>query len=51
MRGVPAAGLLAPARELASAFDARLDDRPLGGDAALAEAALPSLAELVRSAF
>jgi histidine ammonia-lyase len=49
MRGVPAAGLLAPARELASAFDVRLDDRPLGGDAALAEAALPSLAELVRS--
>jgi histidine ammonia-lyase len=49
MRGVPAAGLLAPARELASAFDVRLDDRPRGGDAALAEAALPSLAELVRS--
>ena len=49
LRGVPPSGPLAPARELASAFDRRLDDRPLGGDAALAEAALPSLAELVRS--
>jgi hypothetical protein len=29
---------------------AALEDRPLGGDAALAEAALPSLAELVRAA-
>jgi hypothetical protein len=46
---VPATGPLAPARELASGFDARLEDRPLGGDAALAEAALPSLAELVRA--
>jgi histidine ammonia-lyase len=50
MRGVPAAGPLARARELASGFDAQLEDRPLGGDAALAEAALPSLAELVREA-
>jgi len=49
LRGVPAQGPLAPARELARAFDARMDDRPLGGDAALAEAALPSLAERVRS--
>jgi histidine ammonia-lyase len=49
LRGVPVAGPLAPARELARAFDARTEDRPLGGDAALAEAALPSLAELVRS--
>jgi histidine ammonia-lyase len=49
LRGVPATGVLAPARELASGFDSRMDDRPLGGDAALAEAALPSLAELVRS--
>jgi histidine ammonia-lyase len=48
MGGVPAAGPLAQARELASSFDARLEDRPLGGDAALAEAALTSLAELVR---
>jgi histidine ammonia-lyase len=50
MRGVPATGPLAGARELASGFDARLEDRPLGGDATLAEAALPSLAELVRAA-
>jgi histidine ammonia-lyase len=49
MRGDPPAGALAPARELASGFDDRLEDRPLGGDAARAEAALPSLAELVRS--
>jgi histidine ammonia-lyase len=49
LRGVPATGPLAPARELARGFDARMDDRPLGGDAALAEAALPSLAELVRT--
>src|SRR5919201_1712485 len=50
MRGVPATGVLAGARALASGFDERLEDRPLGGDAALAEAALPSLAELVRAA-
>jgi histidine ammonia-lyase len=49
MRGAPTAGALSHARELASGFDARLEDRPLGGDAALAEAALPSLAELVRA--
>ena len=49
MRDVPVAGILAPARELARGFDGRLEDRPLGGDVALAEAALPSLAELVRS--
>jgi histidine ammonia-lyase len=48
MRGLPQAGILAPARELARDFDGRLEDRPLGGDVALAEAALPSLAELVR---
>ena len=49
MRGVPATGVRsrAPASSRAS-FDARLEDRPLGGDAALAEAALTSLAELVR---
>jgi len=29
---------------------ARLDDRPLSGDVTLTEAALPSLAELVRAA-
>jgi histidine ammonia-lyase len=49
MREVPAAGVLAGARELARGFDERLEDRPLGGDVALAEAALPSLAELVRT--
>jgi histidine ammonia-lyase len=50
MRDMPATGPLAGARALAGDFDARLEDRPLGGDAALAEAALPSLAELVRAA-
>jgi histidine ammonia-lyase len=49
MLDVPAAGVLAPARELARGFDPGLQDRPLGGDVALAEAALPSLAELVRT--
>ena len=49
MRGVPPAGALAPARELASGFDQRLEDRPLGEDAARAAAALPALAELVRA--
>jgi hypothetical protein len=43
-------GPLARANELALGFDAQLEDRPLGGDAALAEAAMPSLAELVREA-
>jgi histidine ammonia-lyase len=50
MRGEPPDGPLAAARELAAGFDGRLEDRPLGGDAALAEAALPSLAEVVRAA-
>ncbi|HEX5618445.1 MAG TPA: aromatic amino acid ammonia-lyase [Solirubrobacteraceae bacterium] len=49
MRAVPATGVLAGARALARDFDGRLEDRPLGGDVALAEAALPSLAELVRA--
>ena len=48
MRGAPTEGVLAPARELASGFDERLEDRPLGEDAARAAAALPALAELVR---
>jgi histidine ammonia-lyase len=48
MRGVPAEGVLAPARALAAGFDARLEDRPLGEDGGRAAAALPSLAELVR---
>jgi histidine ammonia-lyase len=50
MRDVPVGGVLAPARALAGAFDARLDDRPLGEDAALAEAALPALGDVVRAA-
>ena len=49
MRAVPTTGVLADARALASEFDGRLEDRPLGGDVALAEAALPSLAEVVRA--
>ena len=49
MRAVPASGVLADARGLASGFDARLEDRPLGGDVMVAEAALPSLGELVRA--
>ena len=48
MRGVPAEGVLAPARALAAGFDDRLEDRPLGEDGARAAAALPALAELVR---
>jgi histidine ammonia-lyase len=50
MKGVPADGVLAQLRALASGFDARLEDRPLGKDAALAEAALPALARTVRAA-
>ncbi|HEX5781891.1 MAG TPA: aromatic amino acid lyase [Solirubrobacteraceae bacterium] len=49
MRGVPATGVLGAARALASGFDARLEDRRLGEDAARAEAALAALAELVRA--
>ena len=49
MKGVPAEGVLAQIRALASGFDARLEDRPLGQDAALAEAALPALARTVRA--
>ncbi|HET8756876.1 MAG TPA: aromatic amino acid lyase, partial [Solirubrobacteraceae bacterium] len=48
MRAVPATGVLADARALARDFDPRLEDRPLGADVALAEAALPALAEVVR---
>jgi hypothetical protein len=50
MRDVPATGVLAPARALVGALDARLEDRPLGEDAALAEAALPALGDVVRAA-
>jgi hypothetical protein len=49
MKDVPATGVLAPARELAEGFDARLEDRPIGADAELASVALPALAEVVRS--
>ena len=50
MGGVPVAGPLAPVRELTAGFDPRLEDRPIGEDAELAEAALPELAALVRNA-
>jgi histidine ammonia-lyase len=49
MKGVPADGPLAPARALAEDFDARLEDRPIGADGERAAAALPALAEVVRS--
>jgi histidine ammonia-lyase len=47
MKGVDG-GVLGPIRALASGFDPRLEDRPFGGDAALAAAALPALARAVR---
>ena len=50
MKGAPDGGVLAPVRALASGFDRRLEDRPIGADAALAEAALPALARAVRAA-
>jgi histidine ammonia-lyase len=50
MAGAPQGGVLGPARALASRFDARMEDRPIGGDAALAEAALSGLARAVRDA-
>jgi histidine ammonia-lyase len=49
MRHVAPGGVLAPARALAEGFDRALEDRPLAGDAELAEARLPALASLVRS--
>jgi histidine ammonia-lyase len=45
----PDEGPLAPARALADGFDPRLEDREIAADAALAEATLPALAEVVRS--
>ena len=48
MKGAPHDGVLAPLRTLAGGFDPRLEDRPIGSDAALAEAALPALARSVR---
>jgi len=50
MKGAPDGGMIGPLRALASGFDARLEDRPIGADAALAEAALPALARAVRAA-
>jgi histidine ammonia-lyase len=50
MKGAPVDGVLGPIRSLASGFDAQLDDRPIGPDAALAQAALPALARGVRAA-
>jgi histidine ammonia-lyase len=50
MKGVAAEGVLAPARELAAGFEARLEDRPIGADAECAVAALPALARAVRAA-
>jgi histidine ammonia-lyase len=47
MKGVEPAGPLAPARTLAASFDKRLEDRTIAGDAELAAAALPLLAEVV----
>jgi histidine ammonia-lyase len=50
MKGAPDGGVLGRIRALASGFDPRLEDRPIGADAALAEAALPALARAVRAA-
>ena len=50
MQGAPVAGVLGPLRALATGFDARLEDRPIGPDVALADAALPALARSVRAA-
>ena len=50
MKDVPSTGVLAPARALAEDFDTRLEDRPIGGDAERAVAALPALAAVVRGA-
>jgi histidine ammonia-lyase len=49
LKGSPDVGVLGPMRALASGFDPRLEDRPIGADAALAEAALPALARAVRA--
>ena len=50
MKGAPDGGVLGRIRALASGFDPGLEDRPIGADAALAEAALPALARAVRAA-
>jgi histidine ammonia-lyase len=51
MKAAPVDGVLGPIRALATGFDARLEDRPIGPDVALAEAALPALARAVRAAL
>jgi histidine ammonia-lyase len=50
MKGAPDGGVLGPLRALATGFDGRLEDRPIGPDTALADAALPALARAVRAA-
>jgi hypothetical protein len=50
MRERAPAGPLAPARELAAAFDGALEDRPIRADAERAEGALAALAQLVVAA-
>jgi histidine ammonia-lyase len=49
MKGIDGGEPLAAARALAADWDPALEDRPLGDDAARAEAALPALAAVVRS--
>jgi histidine ammonia-lyase len=51
MKAAPVDGVLGPIRALATGFDARLEDRPIGPDVALAGAALPALARAVRAAL
>jgi histidine ammonia-lyase len=50
MKEVVPEGPLAPARELAAGFEARMEDRPIGADAERAVAALPALGRAVRAA-
>jgi histidine ammonia-lyase len=50
MKGAGEGGVLGPIRARGPGFDARLEDRPIGGDMAAAEAALPALARAVRDA-
>jgi histidine ammonia-lyase len=50
MREASHSGVLGSLRELATGFDSEVRDRPIGPDAALAEAALPAVARAVRGA-
>jgi histidine ammonia-lyase len=50
MKGARHDGVLGPLRALATGFDPRLEDGPIGPDVALADAALPALARSVRAA-